>query len=101
LEPFQGLRRSNGEKTTTFDYGERLSDLGGNQPRRSRSAGVRLFDTEAKRKRAVARAVEKVAKHLGNTPTICRRCYIHPAIFDGYLDGTLLITLKDRVSRRN
>jgi DNA topoisomerase I len=50
-----------------------------------------LFDTEAKRKRAV----EKVAKHLGNTPTICRRCYIHPAIFDGYLDGTLLITLKD------
>jgi DNA topoisomerase-1 len=51
-----------------------------------------LFDTEAKRKRAV----EKVAKHLGNTPAICRRCYIHPAIFDGYLDGTLLTTLKDQ-----
>ncbi len=55
-----------------------------------------LFDTEAKRKRAVVRAVEKVAKHLGNTPAICRRCYIHPAIFDGYLDGTLLTTLKDQ-----
>jgi DNA topoisomerase-1 len=52
-----------------------------------------LFDTEAKRKRAVVRAVEKVAKHLGNTPAICRRCYIHPAIFDGYLDGSLLTTL--------
>jgi DNA topoisomerase I len=51
-----------------------------------------LFDTEAKRKRAV----EKVAKHLGNTPAICRRCYIHPAIFDGYLDGTLPTTLKDQ-----
>jgi len=55
-----------------------------------------LFDTEAKRKRAVVRAVEKVAKHLGNTPAICRSCYIHPAIFDGYLDGTLLTTLKDQ-----
>jgi DNA topoisomerase-1 len=55
-----------------------------------------LFDTEAKKKRAVLRAVEKVAKHLGNTPAICRRCYIHPAIFDGYLDGTLLATLKEQ-----
>jgi DNA topoisomerase-1 len=55
-----------------------------------------LFDTEAKKKRAVVRAAEKVAKHLGNTPAICRRCYIHPAIFDGYLDGTLLSTLKDQ-----
>src|SRR5436853_1882130 len=52
-----------------------------------------LFDTEAKRKRAVVRAVENVAKHLGNTPAICRRCYIHPAIFEGYVDGTLLEAL--------
>jgi DNA topoisomerase-1 len=55
-----------------------------------------LFDTDAARKRAVVRAVETVAKHLGNTPAICRRCYIHPAIFDGYLDGTLLSTLKEQ-----
>jgi DNA topoisomerase-1 len=52
------------------------------------------FDTEVKKKQAVVRAVEKVAKHLGNTPAICRRCYIHPAIFDGYFDGTLLSTSK-------
>jgi DNA topoisomerase-1 len=55
-----------------------------------------LFDTEAKRKHAIVRAVEKVAKHLGNTPAICRRCYIHPAVFDGYLDGTLLKTLQEK-----
>ncbi len=30
-----------------------------------------------------------MAKRLGNTPAICRKCYIHPAIFEGYLDGTL------------
>ena len=50
-------------------------------------------DGEAKRKKAIIRAVEKVARHLGNTPAICRRCYIHPAILDGYLDGTLLDAL--------
>jgi DNA topoisomerase-1 len=33
---------------------------------------------------------------LGNTPAICRKCYIHPAIFDGYLDGSLLEALKRR-----
>jgi DNA topoisomerase-1 len=55
-----------------------------------------LFETEAKRKRAVVRAVEKVTKHLGNTPAICRRCYIHPAIFDGHLDGTPFNTLKEQ-----
>src|SRR5207253_7052734 len=50
-------------------------------------------DGEAKRKKAIIRAVEKVARHLGNTPAICRRCYIHPAIFEGYVDGTLLEAL--------
>jgi DNA topoisomerase I len=58
-----------------------------------------IFASEAKKKRAVVRAVEKVAKHLGNTPAICRRCYIHPAIFDGYLDGTLLTTLTEQTRK--
>jgi DNA topoisomerase I len=51
---------------------------------------------EAVRKRAVVRTVERVARHLGNTPAICRRCYIHPAIFDGFLDGTLLGILEEK-----
>jgi DNA topoisomerase-1 len=54
------------------------------------------FDTEATRKKAIVRAVEQVAKHLGNTPAICRRCYIHPAIFEGYLDGTLIDSLQQQ-----
>ena len=58
-----------------------------------------LFDTEAKKKKAVVGAVAKVARHLGNTPAICRRCYIHPAIFDGYLDGSLLNTLKEQTRK--
>jgi hypothetical protein len=38
----------------------------------------------------------RVAKDLGNTPAICRRCYIHPAIFEGFLNGTLLATLAEK-----
>jgi DNA topoisomerase I len=34
---------------------------------------------------------------LGNTPAICRKCYIHTAIFDRYLDGTLIQALQRRV----
>ena len=48
------------------------------------------------RKLAVVRAVERVAKHLGNTPAVCRRCYIDPEIFEGFLDGTLLSTLAEK-----
>ena len=53
-------------------------------------------DSDAMRKRAVVRAVERVAKHLGNTPAVCRQCYIHPEIFEGYFDGTLLATLAEK-----
>ena len=44
--------------------------------------------------RNVARAVESVAARLGNTPTICRKCYVHPAVIEAYLDGSLAGTLK-------
>ncbi len=57
---------------------------------------LEAFDTQAAAKKNVLQAVEAVAKMLGNTPAICRKCYIHPAIFNGYLDGTLLQTLKRR-----
>jgi DNA topoisomerase-1 len=41
--------------------------------------------TAAARKKNVVRAVAEVASRLGNTVTVCRKCYIHPAIIDGYL----------------
>jgi DNA topoisomerase-1 len=37
----------------------------------------------------VRRAIEEVARRLGNTPSICRKCYVHPAVVDSYLDGVL------------
>jgi DNA topoisomerase-1 len=59
-------------------------------------AELEVFDTKAKAKKNVLRAVEAVAKMLGNTPSICRKCYIHPAIFDAYLDGSLLEGIRAR-----
>jgi DNA topoisomerase-1 len=57
------------------------------------------FDSEAKRKKAIVDAVKKVASHLGNTPAICRRSYIHPAVLDCYMDGTLLEGLANETQR--
>jgi DNA topoisomerase I len=56
-------------------------------------------DSEAAAKRNVVRAVESVATRLGNTSAVCRKCYIHPAILDGYMEGTLLQTLRRRAKK--
>jgi len=47
-------------------------------------------------KRNINKAVEAVAGVLGNTPAICRKSYIHPAIVDAYIEGTLPRTRRSR-----
>jgi DNA topoisomerase I len=51
-------------------------------------------------KKALTQAIERVAAGLGNTPSVCRKCYIHPAIIDSYMDGTLAESLSRRVARK-
>lgn len=46
-------------------------------------------ETEREAKARVVDAIELVAERLGNTPAICRQCYIHPEIIERYMDGTL------------
>lgn len=41
-------------------------------------------------KASVAKVVEVVAEQLGNTKAVCRKCYIHPAVVEAYLDRSLL-----------
>ncbi|MFC6050821.1 DNA topoisomerase IB, partial [Methylobacterium hispanicum] len=55
------------------------------------------FDSQAKAKTNVRAAIEGVAARLGNTPTICRKCYIHPQVLDCYLEGGLLLQVKEAV----
>ncbi len=54
------------------------------------------FDSEAQAKRNIVTAIASVSERLGNTPTVCRKCYVHPAIIEAYADGTMLETLRDR-----
>jgi DNA topoisomerase I len=53
--------------------------------------------SQTQAKRNIVRAVEAVAKRLGNTTSVCRKCYVHPAVFDAYLEGSLVETLNRRV----
>jgi DNA topoisomerase-1 len=54
------------------------------------------FDSEAQAKRNIVQAIERVAERLGNTPTVCRQCYVHPALLDAYMDGSMLEALRRR-----
>ncbi len=47
------------------------------------------YRSNAHAKRNVSQAIEAVSGMLGNTPAICRKSYIHPAIVDAYSDGSL------------
>lgn len=46
-------------------------------------------DDEKQAQRNVTAAVKRVAAELGNTPTVCRAYYIHPAVLSCYVDGSL------------
>ncbi|MEG0880951.1 MAG: DNA topoisomerase IB, partial [Janthinobacterium sp.] len=57
-------------------------------------------DSEAQAKKNIVQAIESVAKKLGNTPTICRKCYVHPAVLESYLDGSLLAGMRARAQEQ-
>lgn len=54
------------------------------------------FTTKAEAKRNLVAAIERVAERLGNTPAVCRKCYIHPVVLDSYLAGATVEVLLDR-----
>jgi DNA topoisomerase-1 len=56
-------------------------------------------EDEKEAKKNLLKAVRDVAEHLGNTPTVCRSCYIHPLVLESYLKGTTLAEFRRRVER--
>lgn len=52
--------------------------------------GMEAASSPTAAKRTVKQAIENVAARLGNTPAICRKCYVHPEVIAAYLDGGLL-----------
>jgi DNA topoisomerase-1 len=47
---------------------------------------------QAERKQRVAAVIKDVANRLGNTPAVCRKCYVHPHVLEAYMEGGSLVT---------
>lgn len=58
-------------------------------------AEVEAFHSETQAKKNIVQAIKTVAAKLGNTPSVCRKCYVHPAVVDCYLRGTLIDSVKE------
>jgi DNA topoisomerase-1 len=48
------------------------------------------FSSASHAKRNITAAIKRVAERLGNTPTVCRKCYVHPQVVEAYLGGVTL-----------
>lgn len=79
------LRDATGEDITAKDF----RTWAGTLLAASALAEAEVVDSPSKMKKNVKAAIDSVAKRLGNTPTICRKCYVHPEIVAIYLDGRL------------
>lgn len=89
------LREISGEEFTAKDFrtwaGTKLAAMALQE--------FKKWETDKEAKSNVTAAIESVAKMLGNTPAICRKCYVHPAVLDAYLGGTLAETLKKKAEK--
>jgi DNA topoisomerase-1 len=79
------LRESSGAEVTAKDF----RTWAGTVLAATALAELELPANVAQARRNVTRAIAGVAGRLGNTPTICRKCYVHPQIVSAYLNGDL------------
>jgi DNA topoisomerase-1 len=86
------LREITGEEFTAKDF----RTWAGTVLAAQALAAVASFTSQREAKRNVVQAIESVAKRLGNTKAVCRKCYIHPAILDAYMDGATIQTISAR-----
>jgi DNA topoisomerase-1 len=50
------------------------------------------YTSQTQAQQNIRQAIAAVARQLGNTPAICRKCYVHPAVLEAYLDRSLCAT---------
>jgi DNA topoisomerase-1 len=79
------LREASGADVTAKDF---RTWAGTVLAYRALAAMERAGTERAARKNLLA-AIRRTAGHLGNTPTVCRKSYVHPAVLDAYLDGRI------------
>jgi DNA topoisomerase-1 len=56
-------------------------------------------DSQTQAKKNVVAAIKTVAERLGNTPSVCRKCYVHPAVMESYLTGAMVKAFDQEVQR--
>ena len=56
-------------------------------------------ETQAQAKKNVIQAISSVAERLGNTPSVCRKCYVHPQVIESYMDGAMVKAFEDQVKK--
>jgi DNA topoisomerase-1 len=62
-------------------------------------AEIGKAEDDKQAKRNLVKAIKHVASHLGNTPTVCRACYVHPKILDSYGAGITLDEFRRKAER--
>jgi DNA topoisomerase I len=91
------LRQISGEDFTAKDF----RTWAGTVLAAQALAAAPLFTSQRQAKKNVVRAVESVAERLRNTVAVCRKCYIHPAIIESYLNGSLVNFRRSRATQKN
>jgi DNA topoisomerase-1 len=89
------LRQATGEDFTAKDFRTWAGTVLAARALRE----VERFDSQAQAKRNLVNAIEQVARRLGNTRSVCKKCYIHPAVMESYMDGSLIETLDQRAKK--
>src|SRR3954469_18811970 len=82
----QYLREIAGRQITAKDF----RTFAGTMLAASALRDIGPFSTEKEGAANIVRAIDQVARRLGNTRAVCRKYYVHPAIIAGYLDGFIL-----------
>ena len=78
------LRETTGEDFTAKDF----RTWGGTVLATIALSAQEKFETKKQAKANIKQAVCAVAQFLGNTPAVCRKCYVHPAVIEVYLNGS-------------
>ena len=78
------LRELAGEDFTAKDF----RTWGGTVLAAIALSGQEAFETKKQAKSNIKTAICAVAELLGNTPAVCRKCYVHPVIVEAYFNRT-------------
>jgi DNA topoisomerase-1 len=90
------LREITGEEYTAKDFRTWAGTLRAHQE----LLALEQVDSEAAARRNVVRAIEAVAEHLGNTPAVSRKSYVHPAVIEDYMEGCLAEAVEQAGGKR-